>query len=184
MPDFLAPELVAQLAEETLKFRRDEAMHPAGIGKGAGRNVNPDIRSDFILWLEEPGLTKAQLAYLDRLEQLRLAVNASLQLGLFDFEGHLATYPVGSFYRRHIDRFRDDSLRTLTAILYLNRDWKEADGGLLRLYLDEENQLDILPQGGTLVTFLSNRFWHEVLPARRERMSLTGWFKTRGAAVS
>jgi SM-20-related protein len=30
-----------------------------------------------------------------------------------------------------------------------------------------------------LVTFLSARFIHEVLPARRERYSLTGWLKRR-----
>ena len=38
---------------------------------------------------------------------------------------------------------------------------------------------DVLPEGGTLVCFLSQRFWHEVLPARRERLSLTGWFRGR-----
>jgi len=36
------------------------------------------------------------------------------------------------------------------------------------------------PTGGTLVLFLSERFAHEVLPAKRERLSLTGWFKSRG----
>jgi SM-20-related protein len=34
----------------------------------------------------------------------------------------------------------------------------------------------VLPEGGTLVCFLSDRFHHEVLPARRERLSVTGWF--------
>ena len=33
-----------------------------------------------------------------------------------------------------------------------------------------------MPEGGTLVCFLSDRFHHEVLPARRERLSITGWF--------
>jgi SM-20-related protein len=37
----------------------------------------------------------------------------------------------------------------------------------------------VLPQGGRLVAFLSDRFEHEVLPARRERMSFTGWFRRR-----
>jgi SM-20-related protein len=30
-----------------------------------------------------------------------------------------------------------------------------------------------------LVTFLSARFLHEVLPARRDRFSLTGWLLSR-----
>ena len=38
---------------------------------------------------------------------------------------------------------------------------------------------DVLPRGGTLVVFLSDRFPHEVLPARRERLSLAGWFRRR-----
>jgi SM-20-related protein len=37
----------------------------------------------------------------------------------------------------------------------------------------------VLPQGGRLVAFQSDRFEHEVLPARRERMSFTGWFRRR-----
>lgn len=182
-PDFMPQATVAQLASETLRLRQGNALRPAGVGKGANRAVNAEIRGDFILWLEEPDLSAAQRGYLAFLEKLRLAANASLQLGLFEFEGHLATYPPGSFYRRHIDRFHNDSLRTLSCILYLNRDWKEAEGGQLRLYLDEKKHIDILPHGGTLVTFLSDRFWHEVLPASRERMSLTGWFKTRSEAL-
>ena len=35
------------------------------------------------------------------------------------------------------------------------------------------------PPGGTLVSFLSAELYHEVLPARRDRASITGWFKTR-----
>jgi Rps23 Pro-64 3,4-dihydroxylase Tpa1-like proline 4-hydroxylase len=43
--------------------------------------------------------------------------------------------------------------------------------------------LDILPMAGRLVLFLSGEFWHEVRPAKRPRMSLTGWFRTREASV-
>ncbi|HQR51332.1 MAG TPA: 2OG-Fe(II) oxygenase [Methylophilaceae bacterium] len=220
IPDFVSTQTVAQLAEETQQLRQQQVMRPAGVGKGAERTVNAGIRGDFILWLDEPDLTAAQRDYLAGLEQLRLAANASLQLGLFEFEGHLATYPAGSFYRKHIDRFHNDSLRTLTCILYLNQSWQASDGGQLRVYTNghgeyaipddesrrarlphpyplplpgegdavslhefqvyEHDHFDVLPQGGTLMTFLSDRFWHEVLPASRERMSVTGWFRTRG----
>ncbi|HEY8085443.1 MAG TPA: 2OG-Fe(II) oxygenase [Methylophilaceae bacterium] len=40
--------------------------------------------------------------------------------------------------------------------------------------------MDISPQGGTLVVFFSDQFWHEVLPAKRDRFSIAGWFKNRG----
>jgi SM-20-related protein len=40
--------------------------------------------------------------------------------------------------------------------------------------------VDVLPVGGTLVLFLSQRIAHEVLPGNRVRLSIAGWFKTRG----
>jgi SM-20-related protein len=183
VPDFIPQQQMRQLAHEARQLELDDALDRAGIGKGAERIVNTEIRGDSILWLEEPQLTAAQRDYLGRLEALRLATNAGLQLGLFDFEGHLAIYPPGSFYRKHLDRFQNDSLRTLTAILYLNEDWREEDGGQLRVYNGDESYFDVLPQGGTLMTFLADRFWHEVLPATRERISITGWFKTRGVTL-
>jgi SM-20-related protein len=63
--------------------------------------------------------------------------------------------------------------------LYLNLGWSREDGGALRLYLEEpesEPLEEVFPEGGTLVCFLSDRFHHEVLPARRERLAATGWF--------
>lgn len=42
--------------------------------------------------------------------------------------------------------------------------------------------LDIAPEGGTLVAFLSERFPHEVMVHTRadtDRLSLTGWFLRR-----
>ena len=57
-------------------------------------------------------------------------------------------------------------------------------GGQLRMYLknepQEELQYDVQPTGGCLVVFLSGEIPHEVLPASRERLSLTGWFRRRG----
>jgi len=68
----------------------------------------------------------------------------------------------------------------LTVILYLNQDWQSDAGGLLRFWPEADgNALEIAPLGGTLVTFLSERFWHEVSPAQRQRLSLTGWFRRR-----
>lgn len=186
VPDFLPAASVATLAEEAQSLRAAGQMRRAGVGKAAETSVNDDLRGDFIHWLDADACSPVQSAYLDCLEKLRLAVNRCLYLGLFDFEGHFAIYPPGAFYRKHLDQFREDSRRTLTAILYLNQDWQEAHGGKLRLYLDESGDgesLDIEPRGGTLVTFLSSRFWHEVLPANQERISITGWFRTRGEAA-
>jgi SM-20-related protein len=112
-------------------------------------------------------------------------LNRELQLGLFELEAHFAAYPPGAFYRRHRDQQTGSNIRVVSCVLYLNSDWKGADdGGQLRLYLDSEqsaNYQDVPPEGGTLVCFMSERFWHEVLPASRLRLSLTGWFRRRGS---
>jgi SM-20-related protein len=42
------------------------------------------------------------------------------------------------------------------------------------MYLPD-GALDILPQAGKLVCFRSDQIEHEVLPATRPRMSITGW---------
>lgn len=180
-PGFLAPAEVRALREEAFERWRAGAFRQAGVGAGAEFGVRSEIRSDRILWLAEP-YTEAQRRYLDRLEQLRLAINRSLYLGLFSFEGHLAVYPPASFYRKHLDRFQKAGHRVISCILYLNEDWKPEDGGQLRLYdgpEDNAESRDVLPGGGNFVIFLSGSVYHEVLPATRERVSLTGWFRTR-----
>jgi SM-20-related protein len=184
VPDFLNNEEVADLTAGLMQEWHAGRLRPAGVGHGTGRQVRQDIRGDRILWLDEAAATPAQQTYLSRMDALRTAINQETFLGLFDLESHFAIYPADSFYRKHLDRFRDDSARTVSCILYLNRDWSPHDGGQLRLYLEpgpqgEGDYIDVAPAVGTLVVFLSDRFWHEVLPTRRERMSLTGWFRTR-----
>jgi len=174
--DFLEVSLWQALAEE------GRALHAAGRFKQAGvsaaRQITTEIRGDHILWLDPDHATDLQRACLARFEELRQTVNRELYMGLGELEVHLALYPPGASYRKHLDQFRGVEARQLTVVFYLNPEWGADDGGELRMYLDEEGAYqDIQPLGGRLVTFLSARFEHEVLPARRERMSLTGWFK-------
>lgn len=180
---FLPADQTRELAAECReRYRRGELV-PAAIGRGAGQQVQEGIRGDRIQWLE-PGQSAVGDRYLALMDELRQTLNQSLYLGLADFECHFACYPPGAFYRRHLDRFRDDDRRTVTALVYLNEDWQPEHGGALRLYLEEggaERSKDILPVGGSLVVFMSADLPHEVLPASRERLSLTGWFRRRGA---
>jgi len=118
--------------------------------------------------------------YMGVMDGLRLAMNRSLFLGLEDFESHFAMYPPGAFYLKHVDRFRDDDRRMVSAVIYLNDAWLPEHGGQLRMYLKGGVEYDVVPTGGCLVVFLSGEVPHEVLPATRERLSLTGWFRRRG----
>jgi SM-20-related protein len=179
VPGFLPEVATAALRTECLQAHASGTFHAAGVGRGLAQ-VRSEVRGDHVLWVEEANAGPALRGVLEHCEALRQAVNQSLFLGLFDLETHFAVYPPGGGYQRHLDRFRDDDRRSLTVILYLNEGWREEDGGLLRFWPDPDAApLDILPAGGTLVTFLSDRFWHEVLPANRQRLSLTGWFRRR-----
>ena len=180
VPGFLGEIETAAIRAECLRAHAAGAFHAAGTGRGQAQ-VRSKVRGDQVLWLDEANTGPALLEVLDRFESLRQAVNQKLFLGLFDLETHFAVYSPGGGYQRHLDRFRDDDRRSLTVILYLNEpDWRQEDGGLLRFWPDPETvPLEFLPAGGTLVVFLSDRFWHEVVPAKRQRLSLTGWFRRR-----
>lgn len=179
-PVFLNEEETLALRVECLTALASGAFHAAGVGSGQAR-VHGEIRGDHVFWVEEGQAGPALKTVLAKLEALRLAVNRDLFLGLFDVELHFAAYPPGAGYQRHLDRFRDDDRRALTVILYLNPpDWAPEDGGQLLFWIDENTPpLEIQPGGGTLVTFLADRFWHQVQPAQRQRLSLTGWFRRR-----
>jgi SM-20-related protein len=179
---FLDADEAHVLAEECRMLRASGEFRHARVGIGAGKQLRPEVRTDRVLWLAEGSTTAAQHRCLQRLEELRVAINRRTYLGLFGFEAHLALYPPGSYYRRHLDRFRGAGHRVVTAVIYLNEDWQVDYGGCLRLYFDDGDEPrchDIVPTAGTLVTFLSGTFEHEVLPATRDRLSLTGWFCTR-----
>jgi SM-20-related protein len=188
IPGFLEPELWRAIAAEARELYAQGEFRQAGVGRNKAFMVRPEIRNDRVLWVDPESPTCLQMEYLARFEQLRLRINRELSLGLFGFETHFAVYPVNCFYRRHLDQFRGATNRIVSCILYLNDAWLPDDGGELRIYLplvDEtcvplETHVDVLPEGGTLAVFLSAGFEHEVLPARRERLSLTGWFIRQG----
>ena len=175
----LPVDLTLELAQECRARANLGALQPAGVGRGSAHGVQEGVRGDHIQWLE-PGQCAAGDRYLAMLDDLRGQLNQALYLGLEDYEGHFALYPPGTFYQKHLDRFRDDDRRAVSAVFYLNSDWLPEQGGALRLYLAAGRELDVLPEAGTLVLFLSADLPHEVLPATRERLSLTGWLRRRG----
>lgn len=146
----------------------------AGIGNNKSVQIQEAIRGDYIQWLDKTNAPEAVRVYLSRLEELTQVINRTLFLSLKDMEVHMTVYPVGSFYKRHLDQFKQDDHRKLSVICYLNTAWKEEHGGQLRMYLPDRS-LDILPLAGRLVIFRSDQIEHEVLPAMRQRLSVTGW---------
>lgn len=174
----VVPEGLPQaVADELLRYidnvdARD--FHRAGIGRGANEHINRFVRRDKIHWLREscPELT----AWWSFTDALRMRLNRQLYLGLFSFESHLARYAPGDFYKKHYDAFRGEANRIVSLVCYLNTDWVPGDGGELRLYTGAMT-VTVPPVHRSLVLFLSEEILHEVLPANRERWSVTGWFR-------
>jgi SM-20-related protein len=175
---FISDALVETLREEACSERGTGAFRTAGVGSGELHRHDQQVRGDEVFWLEQKASSKTQRDCLARFDELRLAVNRDLQLGLFEFECHFSWYQPGSAYSRHLDQFAGDGSRIVSCVLYLNEAWLPVDGGELRLHLPD-GHVDIAPLGGRLVCFLSAGFEHEVLPPRRQRLSLTGWFRQR-----
>jgi SM-20-related protein len=147
--------------------------------------------------------TEAVREYFQLMETIRLSLNKALFMGLFEFESHFARYTPGAFYLRHLDAFAADNHRVLSSVLYLNNQWQPDDGGELVLYVEPASagvietacvgetsigqpiaaEVVIAPLFGTLVLFLSEVFPHEVLPTRKTRYSLAGWFRRNSGAI-
>jgi len=173
-------QLTRSLAARVTTLLRLGALNSARIGRGEARQASAAVRSDQTLWLDDaPGDDSEQEA-LAAVHTLRNRLNESLFLGMREAELHFAHYAPGTFYRTHRDRFRDDGARVVSLVFYLNAVWPGNAGGELILYApDDSGQIvtRVPPCAGTMLCFLSDQFPHEVLPANRDRYSLTGWLR-------
>lgn len=156
-------------------------FHAAQVGRGAAKKQISSIRGDVIDWLDPTDSTDQ--AYLACMEELRLGLNASLYLGLFDYECHYAIYGEGDGYAKHSDVLQGKKNRILTTVLYLNEDWQACDGGELVVFepTGQSAIATVNPTFGTMIIFLSESFPHEVLVSRTTRRSIAGWFRVSGS---
>jgi len=149
-------------------------MRKAGIGQPSDFRINESIRGDYIRWIDKATAVAPLKVYIGRLNDLMRFINRSLFLSLKDLELHTTVYPAGACYKRHLDQFKPGDHRKLSVICYLNKDWTGDLGGHLRMY-PKSGMLDVLPLAGRLVCFRSDIIEHEVLPSKKERLSVTGW---------
>ena len=180
--DFLSPSEVQSILQLDVFKNGLLQFKKAGIGKSLDKQINEAIRGDYIQWVDRTSALPPVQVYLSKLNELISFVNQNLFLSLKDYEVHMTIYPTGSYYKRHLDQFKKDDHRKLSVICYLNEDWKEEEGGQLRVYLPDTS-LDVLPLSGRLVCFRSDQLEHEVLPATRPRLSLTGWILDQHAEL-
>lgn len=177
LDNFLQEEDIELLKKDLLDKHQQQLFRRAGIGKEENYQKNKDIRGDSIMWLDEK--TPATQPFFKAIQEFIYYLNYTCYAGIRSSEFHYAIYPPGTFYEKHIDTFVNDESRRFSVILYLNdKDWKEEDGGSLRVY-HEEQEIDIIPKWNRLVCFASNKLEHEVLETKRDRLSITGWLRNR-----
>ena len=182
--DFFTKEEVGFLRAALLEKYDEDRFKKSAIGNQANEKVVDAIRGDFILWLDENNANNAENRFFNKLNDFKDYLNRTCFMGINEKEFHYALYPEGTFYKRHLDTFQNDSRRKLSMVCYLNdEDWKPEYGGELTIYLDEngsEKEINVYPVQGRMVVFESQILEHEVKPVKRERLSITGWLKTRG----
>ena len=171
--NFLDDELYALVRGFFLNKLGHDEFDPAGIGTLANHHLDKSRRGDHVYWLD-PQADENLNPVFGVIRELIGNLNRFCYLGIADFEAHLAYYPVGTFYEKHVDQFKSRSNRLISMIIYLNEGWKAGDGGELKLYLENEEKL-VEPIAKRIVLFKSDVLPHEVLTTNVGRYSLTGW---------
>ncbi len=177
LDNFLSDKEVKALLAALIAEQEAGNLKKAGIGKG--QEVINEVRGDFIHWLEADYPNDSVKAFYAKINELIAYLNRTCYLGLEGIEMHFAMYPAGSFYKRHLDCFKNTNRRKISMICYLNENWQSENGGELVIYLKDGNGSEyaekILPVAGRIACFRSDLIEHEVLPGTRERKSITGW---------
>jgi SM-20-related protein len=152
----------------------------SAIGNWSNEEVDKSIRGDYISWINEKKISAAEELFFFKINDLIDYLNKTCFLGIIEREFHYAIYPTGTFYKRHLDTFKNDDRRKLSMVCYLNdANWPASNGGELTLYL-ADGAKNILPLPGRVVLFESQMIEHEVKVVKSsERLSITGWLKTR-----
>jgi len=181
--DFFDANEVEVLRASLLEKYEEDAFKKAAIGNKFDEVIVKSIRGDVILWMDEARANPSESLFFNKINHLVNYLNKTCFMGILHKEFHYAIYPKGTFYKRHLDTFKNDDRRKLSFVCYLNHeDWQPENGGELVLYLDEtkpENDKIIYPLPGRVVIFESQIIEHEVKPVNTKRLSITGWLKTR-----
>lgn len=177
--DFFSSDEVEALRAILLAKYEEDEFKKSAIGNQFNENIIKTIRGDYISWIDEKYLQRAEEIFFSKINHFTDYLNRTCFLGIQDHEFHYALYPKGTFYKRHLDTFQNDDSRKLSIVCYLNEeDWQPHYGGELVLY-KEEGDISIYPLKGRVVIFESQIIEHEVKPVEQKRLSITGWLKTR-----
>ncbi len=175
--NFLSESLSLHLKENLTTLYRESLLRVAGTGENTNVKHNALFRSDIIYWLDRKHNNVHENSFFDLMDTFVNFLNETCYTGITSYEFHYTLYEKGSFYKRHLDQFRNNDSRQYSMIMYLNKEWEKDDGGELCIY--HENRIEnISPLNGKIVFFKSRELEHEVLISNKPRMSITGWLKS------
>ncbi|MEJ5034263.1 2OG-Fe(II) oxygenase [Acinetobacter sp. MYb177] len=167
--DAYSDDYVHQLIEEctsNLNRFREAAIQNGVISK---------IRSDHILWLN-PELVISN-HHVQALYSLGQELNRAFYLGIRDVEAHFACYNAGEFYALHRDNPQGKNGRMISTVYYLHEDWQNDWGG--ELHLQDKNDIwHVLHPKPNRIALFQSDLLHEVLEAKHQRLSITGWLRS------
>ncbi len=148
-------------------------LSPAKIGRGVGKQLNTLVRTDHNIWCEE---ASGDFSPIHKVFNALLTMcREELFLPIKRYEAQLAVYGPGSFYRKHKDKHLGSPHRLLTMVFYFN-DWQPEHRGELCIYKNNQKLVQVQPRANHLVIFKSE-LEHEVLEAKLERRSISGWLR-------
>jgi len=173
--EFISMETSSLLRSHLIEEIHGENLRQAGIGTLASFQKDRSIRGDRIQWLNANDSREGIRRYFEQIQVLIKILKETCFLPIRDFEIHLAHYPVGTHYARHLDQFNHRSNRIISVVTYLNENWQSGDGGEIALYPKNSTPIIIPPKSGTTVIFRSEILEHEVLKTHTDRYSVTGW---------
>ena len=174
--DFLSKPLALHLKKKLLDLYANNQLRSAGTGNDTAVVHNKLMRSDIIYWLDRKHNDQYENDFFDLMDSFVSHLNSTCYTGITGYEFHYALYETGSFYKKHLDQFRNNGSRQYSMVMYLNTDWQQNDGGELCIHHKGSLQ-NITPINGKSVFFKSSELEHEVLLTNKPRMSITGWLK-------
>lgn len=174
--NFLSETLSGNLEKNLTRLNMEKQLLSAGIGNDKHVVHDKSFRSDIIYWLDRKHNDQYENDFFDLMDSFVTCLNRTCYTGITGYEFHYTLYEKGSFYKKHLDQFRNNSSRQYSMIIYLNKNWQKEDGGELCVHHTDHRQ-NIAPENGKAVFFKSNELEHEVLPTYAPRMSITGWLK-------
>ena len=154
----------------------------AGIGALGDHMIRQDIRGDYTYWLDRKRDLELTAIW-GLIDETIHIYNRYCYLGLSGHEFHLTHYPKGGHYDKHVDQFNNRNNRTISMVIYLNKNWQKGDGGELEIFLNDGSSLLVEPLEARCVMFKSAVVPHAVLASLKPRFSLTGWLLHQPSAL-